>query len=115
MPAVYSAMTLLVSSSAFGEGFPNVVAEAMACGTPCVVTDVGDAALLVGTLGEVVPARDPEALAKGIARMLTRLRESPELRHEVRTSILRCFSVENMVAQTADLFRQNEKGEPGQA
>lgn len=104
MPAVYSAMSLLVLSSAFGEGFPNVVAEAMACCTPCVATDVGDAALLIGTLGEVVPVRDPEALAKGIVHMLGRLRENPELHNEVRLSILERFSIGKMVAQTAELF-----------
>ena len=54
MPAVYNAFDVAVSSSRWGEGLPNVIAEAMACGVPCVVTDVGDSAFVVDKLGVVV-------------------------------------------------------------
>jgi glycosyltransferase involved in cell wall biosynthesis len=76
LPAVYNAFDLLVSSSSWGEGFPNVVAEAMATAVPAVVTDVGDSAFVVGATGWVCPAGSPVELAQ---TMLAAVESRPEL------------------------------------
>jgi glycosyltransferase involved in cell wall biosynthesis len=62
MPRLLSAIDIATSPS-LSEAFPQAVGEAMACGTPCVVTDVGDSALIVGETGRVVPPRNPDKLA----------------------------------------------------
>lgn len=69
VPICLAAMDVFCLSSQT-EAFPNVVAEAMAMGLPCVVTDVGDAAMLVADTGVVVPKENPEALAIGVGQLL---------------------------------------------
>lgn len=63
MPRVYAGLDVATLSSAYGEGCPNTIGEAMSCGVPCVVTDVGDCRDLVGETGRVVPVRSPVPLA----------------------------------------------------
>jgi glycosyltransferase involved in cell wall biosynthesis len=101
LPAIYNALDLLVSSSAFGEGFSNVLGEAMACGVPCVATDVGDAREILGDSGAVVPPSNSEALAVGIVALLERLRlESASVSARVRQRIAENFSVATLVGRT---------------
>jgi glycosyltransferase involved in cell wall biosynthesis len=64
VPRVSRALDIAALSSSYGEAFPLVIGEAMACGVPCVVTDVGDSGFLVADTGRVVPPRDPEAMAR---------------------------------------------------
>jgi glycosyltransferase involved in cell wall biosynthesis len=63
MPRLYAGLDVASLSSAYGEGWPNAIGEAMACGVPCVVTDVGDCRDLVGETGRVVPIPSPALLA----------------------------------------------------
>jgi glycosyltransferase involved in cell wall biosynthesis len=67
---ITAAFDIACSSSAFGEGFSNAVGEAMACGVPCVVTDVGDSALIVGSTGRIVPPRNANAFANALCELI---------------------------------------------
>jgi glycosyltransferase involved in cell wall biosynthesis len=100
MNAAYNAFDLAASSSS-GEGFSNVIAEAMACGTPCVVTDVGDSAVVVGIDEHVVPPRNPEAMKAAWARLLAIPSEAQAaLSRRVRDRIVTEFSVQRLVRRT---------------
>lgn len=100
---VYSALDVLCSASSYGEGFPNVVGEAMACGTPCAVTDVGDSALVVGAEGRVVPPGDPVALAHALGALLAERRWP---RAAAREWIRGRFSVERLIESTESTLWQ---------
>jgi glycosyltransferase involved in cell wall biosynthesis len=69
MPRLFAGMDIATTASS-SEAFPIVIGEAMACETPCVVTDVGDSALIVGQTGIVVPPSDPHALAEAWRKLI---------------------------------------------
>lgn len=95
MPVVYAGFDCLVNSSAFGEGFSNVIGEAMACGVPCIASDVGDSAWLVGDPARVFPAGDHAALAQ-------RMRDFQP--SEPRARVVEEFSVERLIQRTERLL-----------
>ena len=105
MPSVQNALDIATLSSSNGEGFPNAVGEAMSCGVPCVVTDVGDSPILVAETGVVVPLQDPRALADGWNLMLMRLAtEGPELRAKARCRIVQEFDRGRLAARTSQVL-----------
>jgi glycosyltransferase involved in cell wall biosynthesis len=99
VPRVLAALDVFALSSRM-EAFPVAVGEAMACGVPCVVTDVGDAAMLVGDTGRVVPPGDPAALADALARVLgLDARERARLGRAARERVAERFSLQAVAAR----------------
>ena len=96
--SVYNGFDLMTSASLFGEGFPNVIGEAMACGVLCVVTDVGDSARVVGDTGIVVRKGDPAALVGGWLKGLDQLSETS--RPDPRERIELEFDLEKLTDTT---------------
>ena len=110
MPRVYNGLDLFCSSS-YSESFPNVLGEAMASQLPCVVTDTGDSARILGDIGIIVPTRDPQALADGLSRMLALpTAECTRLGQRARSRIEMEFSVAAMVQRTEDLLENVVNG-----
>lgn len=92
-------------TSAFGEGFPNVLGEAMAAGVPCITTDVGDARAIVAQTGAVVPPRDSQALAVAMIDLIDR---GPKARYELgqvaRARIENEYSLVHITARYETLY-----------
>jgi glycosyltransferase involved in cell wall biosynthesis len=113
VPTVLQGLDFFVLSSV-GEGFPNVVVEAMASGVPCIVTDVGDTAEIVGDTGWIVPASDPRALAQA---MRLALAEDEAARHArsdaARARISEMYTIRKMVQSYENLWHQVRSFESG--
>lgn len=104
--AVYPAFDVSGTSS-LGEGFPNVVGEAMACGVPCVVTDAGDSARIVGDTGFVVPPRDPEALATAWEKLLVMDEEQrKDFGRQARERIRNRYGMKAVAGRYGELYSQ---------
>ena len=98
----------IATLSSFGEAFPNVISEAMSCAVPCVVTDVGDAALIVGQTGVAVPPRDPKALEEGWQRILgLNLENRMRLGLEARQRIKEQFDISKIVTRYERVFENH--------
>ncbi len=100
--ALMPAFDLFVLSSAFGEGFPNVLGEALCCGIPCLATDVGDCAAIIGNVGRIVPPRNPDMLAAATLEFLA----DADLGRRVGPQLARDRAKKNFsLATVADRYR----------
>jgi len=106
-----AALDVLCSSSAYGESFPNVLGEAMACEVPCVATDLGDSALVVGEAGRIVPPRDPLALAAACEALVDLGADGRRRLGAVgRARILRDFSLQHVISQYESVYDELLQG-----
>ena len=100
MPAVYNALDMLCLSSR-SEGFPNVVAEAMASGIPPVATEVGDVAMIIGETGRLARPATADSLAAALGELASLSTEArQDLGRQARARIVEQFSIEAMVQRT---------------
>jgi glycosyltransferase involved in cell wall biosynthesis len=107
---IYPTLDVFTLCSICGEGFPNVLCEAMACDVPCVATDVGDSAEIIGDRRCIVPLRDPRAMA-GAWRAL--LEKGPRLPDEgPRARVAARFSLQQMCAHYESLYRSLAQTSP---
>jgi glycosyltransferase involved in cell wall biosynthesis len=110
LPTITASLDIAVSSSAFGEGFPNVVGEAMACGVPVVATDIGDTAWVMGDTGTLVPAKDPTKLAEACLHLLNLPEaERRALGEKGRQRITEHFSLASVLQHFDELLQQGTR------
>jgi glycosyltransferase involved in cell wall biosynthesis len=106
VPRITAAFDIAACSSV-AEGFPNVIGEAMSCGIPCVVTDVGDSAWLVGDSGIVVPPRNHEALCEAWLKLIELGSEKRRvLGEKARKRIEDHFSIQMIVKKYEHLYEE---------
>ncbi|MDC3244823.1 glycosyltransferase [Gammaproteobacteria bacterium] len=108
IPSVMNGIDLFVLSSAFGEAFPNVLNEAMACGTPCIATDIGDSRLIIGDTGWTTPIKDHIVIANAIIKAAEEKFSNKDswLGREkaCRERIVENFSIQKMVKKYKDIW-----------
>lgn len=105
IPQLNAALDIACSASAWGEGFANAVGEAMSCGVPCVVTDVGDSAWIVGDTGRVALPRDPDALVMAWKSLIALGRNGRQaLGMRARLRVIENFSLGVVVKHYEELY-----------
>ena len=112
---VMNGIDIHVLSSSYGETFPNVVSEAMAFGTPCIVTNVADAGLIVDKTGWIVPTKSPKKLARAIEKALNEIGTNNWIIrcNKSRERIKKHFAIAKMIKSYNDewnkVYKKNDK------
>ena len=106
VPRITAALDIACSSSVRSEGFSNTIGEAMSCGIPCVVTDIGEGREIIGDTGILVPPGDAVALARAIGRILDESTDQRRARGlAARARIEQKFSLTEIAHRYHELYR----------
>jgi len=107
MPEIIAALDISTNTSAWGESFPNVIGESMSCGVPCVVTDIGDSALIVGCTGIVIPTKNIDELVKAWIKLIKMgYAARNQLGQKARERIVNNFSLLKIINDYEKIYRE---------
>ena len=110
MSKLYNKLDLSIMTSSYGEAFPNVLAESMSCGVPCVSTNVGDASYIIGPYGWVCKKLDPNIFKSHLMRAIdmkrTNLKNWIKLKKNCRQRIVNNFSMNAMILNYQNLIKK---------
>lgn len=107
VPRITAGLDCLVSTSRSGEGCPNVIGEAMACGVPCLATDTGDSRLIIGDTGTILPVGDVAGVVAGVAQLMAATPEERRARSErCRRRITEHFDLGYVSARYAEFYQE---------
>lgn len=109
IPSIMNALDIHISNSSSGEGFPNALTEAMACGTVCIATDVGDSKYIIGDNGWIVQPSDSKALGNAILSAVTTMDDSLDWEKLISSSeshIKANFSLSKMISKYNTVWKE---------
>ena len=110
MPKLYNSLDLTIMTSSYGEAFPNVLAESMSCGIPCISTNIGDASNIVGKYGWICNSYSPNIfktyLIKAINLKKNNHKKWINLKKNCRVRIESKFSLKAMLENYQNLIKK---------
>ena len=106
MPSLYNASDMMINLSNYGEGFPNVIGEAMSCGLPVMANDIGDTKKIIGTKGIIIDINNLRNINEKINYLIS-LSKLKNKKLQIRNHIISKFSISYMIDAYLKLYREH--------